>query len=254
MYVHFHLFKKKLLQREPLFNKEQGISAHHFIIVSHVSMLKYGEVCSTFMYRYTFLVVCPIPRFHSVELVSSLFTDCPPLLSLPVYIVGDSIGFYMESALGPDYICKFPYGIIPFQKCSFVNLTKLVSIWKHLELSGHFVWISQRSLRSVPLSGIFALFVFTIVLVFAIQEYIYIRDDYIFYYGLVGSLGLMGGIVLDRGMIVVSIGSSMLTSSKLLFSKFLPLLSCLCSSCSLFSSSPSDKVSLTVYTAVHVMS
>ncbi len=71
-----------------------------------------------------------------MELVSSFFTDYPPWLILPVYIAGDSIGFHMESALGPDYICLFPYGITPFQIYSYTDLTHLDSIF-FMELCCH---------------------------------------------------------------------------------------------------------------------
>ncbi len=75
----------------------------------------------------------------------------------------------MESALGPESICVFPYGIITFQIYSYTDLTNLVSIFfmescYHMELPGFhmeapkIIWcyfgMSQRSLRSVPLSGI----------------------------------------------------------------------------------------------------
>ncbi len=92
----------------------------------------------------------------------------------------------MESALGPSSICMFPYGITPFQMYSYINLTKFVSIiflwnqasiwkhfksiWKHLESSGYIVWMSQRSLRSVPLSSILHCWFVPIVLVFAMEE------------------------------------------------------------------------------------
>ncbi len=104
-----------------------------------------------------------------MELVSSFFTDYPPWLSLPAYIAGDSIGYHMESALGPESICIFPYGITLFQIYSYTDLTNLDSIFFiesccHMKSQGFhketpkiiwsYFWISQRLLRSEALSGI----------------------------------------------------------------------------------------------------
>ncbi len=80
--------------------------------------------------------------------IGFFFIDYLFWLTLPIYIAGNSIEFHMESALGPESICMFPYGITPFQIYSYTDLINLVSIffmescchmdsiWKHLKSSG----------------------------------------------------------------------------------------------------------------------
>ncbi len=68
----------------------------------------------------------------------------------------------MESALGPNSLCLFPYGITPISIHSYTNLIDLVSIfYRGITVLYGIIWescilfgMSRGSLRSKPLSGI----------------------------------------------------------------------------------------------------